>query len=50
MISVFLGLLMRKFDKVNARLSVSPKYCRAVTENAIKLAINAIKCLGLKMS
>ena len=27
---------MRKFDKVSARLSFSPKYCRAVAENAIK--------------
>ena len=27
---------MRKFDKVSARLSFSPKYHRAVAENAIK--------------
>ena len=27
---------MRKFDKLSARLSFSPKYCRAVAENAIK--------------
>ena len=27
---------MRKFDKVSARLSFSPKYRRAVAENAIK--------------
>ena len=27
---------MRKFDKVSARLSFSPKYCWAVAENAIK--------------
>ena len=27
---------MRKFDKVRARLSFSPKYRRAVAENAIK--------------
>ena len=27
---------MRKFDEVSARLSFSPKYCRAVAENAIK--------------
>ena len=31
-----LGLLMRKFDKVSARLSFSPNYCRAVAETAIK--------------
>ena len=30
---------MRKFDKVSARLSFSPKHCRAVAENAIKLLI-----------
>ena len=37
MISIFLGLLMRNFDKVrSARLSFSPKYCRAVAENAMK--------------
>ena len=35
-IGIFLGLLMRKFDKVSARLSLSPKYGRAVAENAIK--------------
>ena len=35
-IGIFLGLLMRKFDKVSARLSSSPKYCRAVAENAIQ--------------
>ena len=35
-IGIFLGLLMRKFDKVSARLSFSPKYRRAVAENAIK--------------
>ena len=29
-------LLKRKFDKVSAWLSFSPKYCRAVVENAIK--------------
>ena len=34
-ISIFLRLLMRKFDKVNARLSYSPKYCCAVAENAM---------------
>ena len=33
---VFLGLLMRKLEKVSARLSFSPKYRRAVAENAIK--------------
>ena len=27
---------MRKFDMVSARLRFSPKYCRAVAENAIK--------------
>ena len=27
---------MRKFDKVSASLSFSPKYCTAVAENAIK--------------
>ena len=27
---------MRKFDKVSARLSFSPKYRRAVAKNAIK--------------
>ena len=27
---------MRKFNKVSARLSFSPKYCRPVAENAIK--------------
>ena len=27
---------MRKFDKVSARLSFSPKYCGAVDKNAIK--------------
>ena len=27
---------MRQFDKVNARLSFSPKDCRAVAESAIK--------------
>ena len=30
------GLLMRKFDKVNARLSFSPKYCRVDAKKAIK--------------
>ena len=35
-ISIFLGLLMRKFDKVSARLSFLPKYFRAVAENAMK--------------
>ena len=30
---------MRKFDKVSARLSFSPKYCRAIPENAIKRLI-----------
>ena len=30
---------MRKFDKVSARLSFSPKYCRAVVKNAIKTFI-----------
>ena len=35
-ISTFLGLLMRKFDKASARLSFSPKYCRLATKNAIK--------------
>ena len=35
-IGIFFGLLMRKFDEVSARLSFSPKYCRAVAENAIK--------------
>ena len=35
-IGIFLGSLMRKFDKVSARVRSSPKYCRAVTENAIK--------------
>ena len=33
---MFLGLLMRKFDKVSARLGFSPKYCSAVAEKAIK--------------
>ena len=33
---IFLGLLMRKFDKMSARPSFSPKYCRAVAKNAIK--------------
>ena len=32
----FLGLLIRKFDKVSARLSFSPRSCRAVAEDAIK--------------
>ena len=27
---------MRKFDKVSARLSFSPEYCRAGAENATK--------------
>ena len=27
---------MRKFDKVSASLSFSPKYCRGVAENAMK--------------
>ena len=27
---------MRTFDNVSARLSFSPKYCRAVAEDAIK--------------
>ena len=27
---------MRKFDKMSAKLSFSPKYCRAVAGNAIK--------------
>ena len=27
---------MRKFDKMSARLSFSPKYCRSLSENAIK--------------
>ena len=27
---------MSKFENVSPRLSFSPKYCRAVTENAIK--------------
>ena len=27
---------MRKLDKVSARLSFSPKYCRAVAKDAIK--------------
>ena len=27
---------MRKYDKVSARLSFSPKHCRAVAKNAIK--------------
>ena len=31
---------MRKFDKVSARLSFSPKYCRGVAENAIKPLID----------
>ena len=31
-----LGLMMRKFDKVSARLSFAPRCCRAVAENAIK--------------
>ena len=30
---------MRKFDKVSARLSFSPTYCRAVAENAIKPSV-----------
>ena len=34
--NIFLGLLMRKFNKVSASLSFSPKYCRAAAENAIK--------------
>ena len=36
LIGIFLGLLMRKYDKMSARLSFSPKYCRAVAENSIK--------------
>ena len=32
----FLGLLMRKYDKVSARLRFSPKYLREVAENSIK--------------
>ena len=37
MICIFLGsLLMRKFDKVSASLSFSPKYCRAIVKIAIK--------------
>ena len=28
--------LLRKYDKMSARLSFSPKYCRAVAENSIK--------------
>ena len=27
---------MTKFDRVSARLSFSPKYCKAVAENAIQ--------------
>ena len=34
-ISIFLVLLMRIFDKVNVRLSFSPKYCIASTEKAM---------------
>ena len=30
---------MRIFDKVSARLSFSPKYCRAVAETAIKPSV-----------
>ena len=54
-ISIFLGFLMRKFDKVSARLSFAPKHCRAVAEKAIKPLIfmyhetNSI-FLGSKMS
>ena len=33
---MFLGLLMRKCDKMSPRLSFSLKYCRAVAENSIK--------------
>ena len=35
-IGIFLGLLMRKFDKMSAWLTFSPKYCRILAENAIK--------------
>ena len=38
-IGIFLGLLMKKIDKVSVRLSFSPKYIRAVAENALKLSI-----------
>ena len=30
---------MRKFDKVSAWLSFSPKHCRVVAENAIKTLV-----------
>ena len=30
---------MRKFDKISVRLSFSPKYCRAGSENTMKLLI-----------
>ena len=36
MIGIILGFMMRKFDKVSARLTFSPKYSRAVAENAIQ--------------
>ena len=39
-IGIFLGLLMRKYDKASARLSFSPKYYRAVAQNAIKPLIS----------
>ena len=29
-IGIFFGLLMRKFDKMSARLSFSPNYCRVL--------------------
>ena len=35
-IGIFLGLLMRKFDKMSVRLSFSPKYCRALAKYGIK--------------
>ena len=35
-IGIFLGLLMRKLERVSARPSFSPKYRRALAENAIK--------------
>ena len=52
-IGIFLGLLIRKSEKVSARLSFSPKYCKAVAENAIKPLIfiyHEAMSICLKMS
>ena len=37
--SLFWGLLIRKFGKVNAKLSSSPKYCYTITKKAIKFLV-----------